>query len=146
MLNLHNQNVLGARNLITGSSLFHPANTGFGFGAKSGANHMIKDIRSRMWGATNIAAIDQGLPNSTKRFDLQRSNGEGYIEYKSYSEDYGIGDVTGIGSGSWKDFEQFLAYLKQPQVQDMGGLLSNMFLMQRKYQTPTKRYKKPFKK
>lgn len=121
ILNLHNQNVVGARNLITGSSLLHPSNSGFGWGAKSGANHMIKDIRSRGWTSSNISGIDQGLPYSSKRYDLQKSNGAGFVEYKSYSEDYGIGDITGIGSGSWKDFDQFLAYLKQPQVQDMGG-------------------------
>ncbi|MDJ1472541.1 hypothetical protein [Xanthocytophaga flava] len=128
MIGLYDAGLTDAYNLLSTNTFLHPSTGNWGFVAKSGVNHMISDIRTRSLTLADIEHLDQGLSGSTKRYDLKRQGNKGYIEYKSYTENYGLNDLTGIGSGSWKDFDQFIAYLSQPEVVDMqGGSLEYVF-------------------
>ena len=117
MLGLYDAGLIDAQKLLNGGTLMSTV-----FSMKSGTNHMISDMRSRNMTRPNIDGLDKAFASRGKEYDLKRSSSGGFIEYKSYTEDYGLGDVSGIGSGSWKDFDQFIAYLSQPEVSDLRGV------------------------
>ncbi len=81
---------------------------------------MMRVMREQGYSSSDILGIDSKLPGSSKEYDLALING-GFVEFKSYKESYTLDDVKGIGSGSWKDFDQFLAYLSQQTVIDLEG-------------------------